>query len=200
MDPTLGEPHAVLGDYYDIHGKPVEAEIALRRALELDPRDPATLHYFAIHLYSVGRLRDALEMERRSVALDGRSPQPMMWLAMLTTHVGERDEALRLWQQAEELGATRPLAAGVSRLALGQTDYLEEWYRTMLERTGVPETDAMPAVLLRRDHRPCAARPGAAVAARCRSARRSCVRHHALRDARRCAQRHAHRRFVRAGR
>jgi len=148
VDPTLGEPHAVLGNYYDIHEQPIDAELSLRQALALDPRDPATLHYFTIHLYGVGRLRDALEMERRSVALDSRSPQPMMWLAMITTLAGERADALRLWQQADDLGAARPLSAALSRLELGQTEPLLEWYRTTLERSGVPAAQQQPQLLV----------------------------------------------------
>lgn len=116
-----------------ISGKPIEAELDFRRALQLDPRDPATLHFYAIHLYSMGRLRDALEMERRSVANDSASPQPMMWLAMLSTLVGDPEEARRLWQKTDELGAARPLCAAIARLDLGQTEFLPEWYHTHVQ-------------------------------------------------------------------
>lgn len=127
-DPRLGEPHAVLGTTHARAGEPIEAELEFRRALQLDPRDPATLHFYAIHLYSVGRLHDALEMERRSVAYDGESPQPMMWLAMLTTLIGDPAEARRLWQKTDELGAARPLCAAIARLDLQQSEFLPEWY------------------------------------------------------------------------
>lgn len=116
-----------------ISGKPIEAELDFRRALQLDRRDPATLHFYAIHLYSMGRLRDALEMERRSVANDSASPQPMMWLAMLSTLVGDPEEARRLWQKTDELGAARPLCAAIARLDLGQTEFLPEWYHTHVQ-------------------------------------------------------------------
>jgi TolB-like protein/Tfp pilus assembly protein PilF len=140
LDDSLGEPYAVLGDYYDIHGKMQEGEASFQGALARDPRDPASLHLYAIHLYSVGRLKSALEMERRSVALDSTSPQPMMWLAMLTTTVGDQNEARRLWQKAEDLGTTRPLCAAVSRLSLGENSYLPEWYRTNAKEAGIPES------------------------------------------------------------
>jgi hypothetical protein len=83
-----------------------------------------------VHLYGMGHLEDAAEMERRSVANDGSSPQPMMWLAMATTLTGDREEAVRLWQKADELGAARPLCAAIARLELGQNDHLGEWYAT----------------------------------------------------------------------
>jgi TolB-like protein/Tfp pilus assembly protein PilF len=129
-NPSLGEPHAVLGDYHSITGKPIEAELDFQRALQLDPRDPAALHFYAVHLYAMGRLKEALEMERRSVANDSTSPQPIMWLAMATTMVGDPEEARRLWQKADELGSTRPLCAAIARLELGQNDFLQEWYQT----------------------------------------------------------------------
>ena len=145
-DPQLGEPHAVLGNQHIDAGKPIEAELEFQRAMALDPRDPAALHFYAIHLYSVGRLRDALDMERRSVANDGASPQPMMWLAMLTTLIGDPDEARRLWQKTDELGAARPLCAAIARLDLGQKEFLSEWYhrqhdelyRPHVERAQIP--------------------------------------------------------------
>jgi len=129
-DASLGEPHAVLGNYHSSIGMPIDAEVDFRQALQLDPRDPAALHFYAIHLYSMGRLKEALEMERRSVANDGSSPQPMMWLAMATTLTGDAEEARRLWQKADELGAARPLCAAIARLDLGQQDHLAEWYRS----------------------------------------------------------------------
>ena len=139
LDDSLGEPYAVLGDYYDIHGKMQDGEASFRAAIAREPRDPASLHLYAIHLYSVGHLKKALEMERRSVALDSTSPQPMMWLAMLTTTIGDPNEARRLWQKAEDLGTTRPLCAAVSRLALGEMSYLPEWYRTNAKEAGIPD-------------------------------------------------------------
>ncbi|HEU4591931.1 MAG TPA: protein kinase [Steroidobacteraceae bacterium] len=141
-NPSLGEPHAVLGDYHSIAGKPIDAELDFQRALELEPRDPAALHLYAIHLYSMGRLKDALDMERRSVANDGTSPQPIMWLAMATTLVGETQEARRLWQTADELGAARPLCAAVARLELGQDDFLDEWYHTQTSDWYLPARGA----------------------------------------------------------
>ena len=147
LDDSLGEPYAVLGDYYDIHGQLQDGEASFRSALARDPRDPASLHLYAIHLYSVGKLKSALEMERRSVALDSTSPQPMMWLAMLTTTIGDPDEARRLWQKAADLGTTRPLCAAVSRLSLGETSFLPEWYRTNAKEAGIPESQTDAAVL-----------------------------------------------------
>jgi len=139
LNPDIAEPHAVLGIQAMQRGDYVAAEIEFQNAMSADPYDPFALHFYAIHLYGVGRLKDALEIERRSIALDGTSPQPMMWLAMLTTLNGDRDEALRLWQKAAELGATRPLAAAIVRLDLDEPQEIRAWYHNSSERVGIPD-------------------------------------------------------------
>jgi len=143
-NPSLGEPHAVLGDYHSTNGRPIEAELEFLRAVELDPRDPAALHFYAIHLFAMGRLKEARELERRSVANDGSSPQPIMWLAMATTLAGDEQEARRLWQKADELGAARPLCAAIVRLELGQNDFVREWYFTQSADWYTPPAPAAP--------------------------------------------------------
>lgn len=139
LDAQQAEPHAVLGDLARQRGDYLGAESEFQQAMAADPYDPSALHFYAMHLYGVGRLTDALEIERRSVALDPTSAQPMMWLAMLTTLRGERDDALRLWQRTEELGSARPLAAAIVRLELDQPQELRSWYHNRSERRGLPE-------------------------------------------------------------
>jgi hypothetical protein len=148
LDSTLAEPYAVFGDDASIKGDLIGAERWLTQAMARDAQDPATLHFYAIHLYSVGKLHAALEMERRGVALDGSSPQPMMWLAMLTTVLGEQSEARRLWAKTDELGAARPLSAAIARLGVGQTQFLAEWYPQNWSLTGVPEAYRDAGVLV----------------------------------------------------
>src|SRR6185295_8055366 len=52
----------------------------------------------------------------------------------------DQNEARRLWQKAEDLGRTRPLCAAISRLSLGETAVLPEWYRTNAKEAGIPDT------------------------------------------------------------
>ncbi|HUQ09235.1 MAG TPA: protein kinase [Steroidobacteraceae bacterium] len=139
LNGKLAEPHAVLGRQAMQRGEYLAAEDEYQKAMAADPYDPSALHFYAIHLYGVGRLGDALEIERRSVALDATSAQPMMWLAMLTTLRGEREDAMRLWQKSEELGATRPLSAAIVRLELDQPQEIRAWYHNRSERVGLPE-------------------------------------------------------------
>jgi TolB-like protein len=139
LNSKLAEPHAVLGRQATQRGDYLGAEAEYQLALAADHHDPSALHFYAIHLYGVGRLTDALEIERRSIALDATSAQPMMWLAMLTTLRGDREEALRLWQKADELGATRPLSAAIVRLELDQPQEIRAWYHNKSERVGLPD-------------------------------------------------------------
>ncbi len=140
LDPQTAEALAVLGNDHSMLGHYSDAEALFRRAIAADPRDPSLLHFYAVHLYSVGKLDEALSIERRSVALEPKSAQPMMWLAMLTTLRGDRNEALRLWRETDELGAARPLAATIVRLELNQPQYFRAWFNDESERTGLPDT------------------------------------------------------------
>ncbi len=138
----------MLGHYYTDRAQPADAEVHLRRALELDPRDPVTLHFYAMHLHSVGRLGEALRLAQRGVALDGSNPETLQWLAKMTTRAGDHDEARRLWRQSDALGASGPLCAAIARLDLGQSEPLATYYRETFERTGVPAGKRDPSVLL----------------------------------------------------
>jgi TolB-like protein/Flp pilus assembly protein TadD len=162
LNANLAEPHAVLGRQAMQRGEYLAAEAEYQKAMAADPYDPSALHFYAIHLYGVGRLGEALEIERRSVALDATSAQPMMWLAMLTTLRGEREDALRLWQKSEDLGATRPLSAAIVRLELDQPQEIRAWYHNRSERVGLPEQldgeDALVDGLLDTGKRPDALR------------------------------------------
>jgi serine/threonine-protein kinase len=71
LDPTLAEPHAVLGlakaSYeWDWAG----AESEFRRAIELDPNYPIAHHWYANYLEIVGRSDEALREARRALELD----------------------------------------------------------------------------------------------------------------------------------
>ncbi len=148
LDSALGQPHAVLGHYYTDRAQPMEAEVHLRKALALDPRDPVTLHFYAVHLQSVGRLSEALRLAQRGIALDSSNPETLQWLAKMTTRAGDHAEARRLWRQADALGASGPLCAAIARLDLGEHEPLGRYYRETFERTGVPADRRDPSALL----------------------------------------------------
>ena len=59
LNPKLAEPHAVIGGFAMQRGDYLGAEAAFAKAMAADPYDPSALHFYAIHLYGVGRLTDA---------------------------------------------------------------------------------------------------------------------------------------------
>lgn len=71
LDPRLAEAHAVLGRIrfsfdWDVQG----AEQKMRRALELTPSDPFTLHCFSMMLAQEGRFDEALGLNARLMEQD----------------------------------------------------------------------------------------------------------------------------------
>ena len=99
----------------DLTDRHQEAYRLIRRALELDPEDPATLDSMGWVLYRLGRSEEAVDYLRRALAGD-ENPEIMAHLIEVLDHLGRSDEADEL---AERAFAAYP-----------EDDYL----RTMLER------------------------------------------------------------------
>ncbi len=71
LDPLLGEGHTSLGLVYVTYDwKWTEAEQALRRGLELNPRYASAHHAYAVYLGMVGRSDEALREIRKASELD----------------------------------------------------------------------------------------------------------------------------------
>jgi tetratricopeptide (TPR) repeat protein len=71
LDPRLAEAHAVLGRIsFSFDWDPEAAELKMRRALELTPNDPFTLHCFSMMLAQEGRFSEALRLNDRLMAQD----------------------------------------------------------------------------------------------------------------------------------
>jgi DNA-binding winged helix-turn-helix (wHTH) protein/TolB-like protein/tetratricopeptide (TPR) repeat protein len=71
LDPGLAEAHAVLGRIaYSFDWDAEGAERKMRRALELAPNDPFTLHCFSMMLTQEGRFAEALRLNERLMGQD----------------------------------------------------------------------------------------------------------------------------------
>jgi TolB-like protein/DNA-binding winged helix-turn-helix (wHTH) protein/Tfp pilus assembly protein PilF len=75
LDSTLGEAHTALAAVktdldWDWNG----AEAEYRRAIQLDPDDPAAHHWYSLHLSRLGRSGEAEAEMKRALALDPLSP------------------------------------------------------------------------------------------------------------------------------
>jgi tetratricopeptide (TPR) repeat protein len=74
LDPTLAEPHSVLGRIkvhfdWDIEGGHRQS----RRAIELEPDNPFVLHCYSLILADEGQFEEALALADRALALDPAS-------------------------------------------------------------------------------------------------------------------------------
>lgn len=76
-----------------------EAYRLIRRALELDPDDPATLDSMGWVLYRLDRGEEAVDYLRRALEGD-ENPEIMAHLIEVLDHIGHRDEAARLAERA----------------------------------------------------------------------------------------------------
>jgi Tfp pilus assembly protein PilF len=76
LDPTLAEPHAalaVLKEQADWDWAGAEAEF--RKAIELNPNDATSHHWYSVLLENLGRFKEALAENEKALALDPASPQ-----------------------------------------------------------------------------------------------------------------------------
>jgi tetratricopeptide (TPR) repeat protein len=96
LDPTLARPHAVLGgnemDYeWDFAG----GEAEYKKALQLDPNDPTTHHWYALDLGLIGgRQQEALAEINRAHQLDPLSAVISVSISEIYMDARQYDEAL----------------------------------------------------------------------------------------------------------
>src|SRR5260370_20953301 len=76
LDPTLAEPHAalaVLKEVVDWDWAGAEAEY--RKAIELNPNDVTSHHWYSNMLSDLGRIKESSGENEKALALDPASPQ-----------------------------------------------------------------------------------------------------------------------------
>jgi TolB-like protein/Tfp pilus assembly protein PilF len=71
IDPTLGEPHAVLGVYFDtFEGDHEAGEREFKKAMELSPNYSTSYHWWAETLVSWGRFDEGLAVYKKALEID----------------------------------------------------------------------------------------------------------------------------------
>ncbi len=126
LDPTLAEPHAVLGTIntdYEWNWK--EAEREYRTAIELNPNYPTAHHWYSLHLMKFGRFDEALSEINMALVLDPLSPIINVNVGYVLYHMRQYDKAIDQYHKTLELdpdfaGAYIPL--GVVYLCQGKFD------------------------------------------------------------------------------
>lgn len=95
LDPTLAEPHAalaVLKEAADWDWAGAEAEY--RKAIELNPNDVTSHHWYSNLLWDLGRFKEAMAEIEKALALDPASPQINANHAGLLSDLHRYDDAL----------------------------------------------------------------------------------------------------------
>jgi Tfp pilus assembly protein PilF len=132
----------------------IAAEVAFRRALEHNSKDPDLLVWYSQFLAAVGRPAASAEQARRARELDRLSPVVIHRLSVASMWIDADDDATRYAQVAEELGmgptpdayivlklrqrdfaAVRPLLIGVQTMFAKPT----AWVDPLLDALASPE-------------------------------------------------------------
>ena len=104
IDDSVAEAHASLGAALAVSDRDwLGAERELRRAIELDPNDARTRHWYAFVLSTLGRTQECLVEAKRSLELDPLSLVPNMLLASCFYYARQYDRAIEQLQKTLEL-------------------------------------------------------------------------------------------------
>ena len=103
LDDTLAEPHVALARVAQQEWDWGGAEREYRRAIELNPSDPAARIWYAIYLYAMQRFEEAVAQAQRAQQLDPVSPLINTWAGAAYFFAGRAEEAIVSWQKALEL-------------------------------------------------------------------------------------------------
>jgi serine/threonine-protein kinase len=109
LDPTLAEPHAVLGLMntnfeWDFDG----AEREFRTAIELNPNYPTVHHWYCISLLDQGRFEESLREIKGAQRLDPLSPIINLNVADVLALMGRHDQAIEQYKKTLELDPNLP--------------------------------------------------------------------------------------------
>ncbi|HOX71838.1 hypothetical protein [Dokdonella sp.] len=104
LDPSLAEPHAVLGLVFRYQRKHRESDAAFARALALEPDDVTANFWWAITQTQAGYRRQGIIALDRTLQLDPLLPNALLWRGREHVADGELELAERLLRRAAEGG------------------------------------------------------------------------------------------------
>lgn len=117
LDSSLGDAHLALANALSNASQYREAEVAFRRALEIQPEDATTHEWYGNNLSALGRIPEALAEQRHAATIDPLSAIIAHEVAYVYQEARRFKEAIDWSQRSLELDSTLTLAEG--RLALG---------------------------------------------------------------------------------
>ena len=104
LDPSLAEPHAVLGLAFGSRRRFEESRVAYLRALELDPSDVTTNFWYAATLVCEGYVRQANQLLDKVLTIDPLYANALNWRGVNAFAEGDLDLAERLGRRARDAG------------------------------------------------------------------------------------------------
>ena len=96
IDKTLGEAHTTLGYIYQDTGDWREAEIELKKAIDLNPSYPTAHFWYSILLTWEERHNEAITQAKKAEELDPFSPSIIIAVGQALTYARRYDEAIEL--------------------------------------------------------------------------------------------------------
>lgn len=111
IDPTLADPHAVLGSIlHEYEWNHAEAEIELKRAIELDPNSPSAHQWYGNFLSNIGRFDEGIAELNRALELAPFSLAINSNLGSAYRAAHRYDEAIAQYQKTLEIEPTFEVA------------------------------------------------------------------------------------------
>ncbi|HZW88752.1 MAG TPA: tetratricopeptide repeat protein, partial [Myxococcaceae bacterium] len=104
LDPSLAEPHAVLGAVFGFRRRFLEARAAFREALKLDPDDVSANYLFGASLVVDGYTRQGKQLLDKVLTLDPMHPSALGWRGRVAFVERDLDLAERLARRARDAG------------------------------------------------------------------------------------------------
>jgi DNA-binding winged helix-turn-helix (wHTH) protein/Tfp pilus assembly protein PilF len=150
IDPDLAEAHAELGhiqSVYDLDGK--RALLALRRALELDPRSALAHHYVGLAKLAAGELDEAFAAVRRAQEIEPLAANINANIGMVHYYARRYDDAIAQLDATLELDRTFDHARSYLGRALARRGDFDRAIEEFLGRSSRTIGDAadLPATL-----------------------------------------------------
>ena len=133
LDEYLGEAYATLAAYYVAADELDAAEVAFKRALDLNPSYATAHQWYGTFLGNEGRMEEALAHKRKAQELDPLSAVISMSIGMTLDDMHRFDEALEHYKNAVEIDPAFAIPyerIGEIHVAVfGQLDEAAIWFR-----------------------------------------------------------------------
>jgi protein O-mannosyl-transferase len=116
LDPGVSRYWANLGLYYSEHGRPADAVVALRNAVDKAPQDAAIRDYLGQVLVAVGNQAEAEAQFQAALTAEPTFAQAYLDLALLALRQEQPDRARALLQRAAPLASDAEEAGKIAAL------------------------------------------------------------------------------------